>query len=1115
MRVLKWIFLGGVFLLLSLVGLLFFANWYVGVHGLPASLEDKIRAEAEKQGVGLEFTNARLINLERLELLQVTVSDSAGWEVLQAERITVWLTDVLEAPRATGAEIAGLVRLPLSVNDGLRSVLLKGLHLHVQLSPDRLELASFHAQVGCVELRVSGGLDREEKVKKPASSDAAKPAGPSTPKKPRRIDLAALSSSLSPEIRRAISETLDICEARNGRGKLELRVDGSLANLAACTVDVDAHLAGLLARGISIDTFAANGRYHENRLNLPQLYLGFDGDESLRGSASYVDGKLAADLALRVYPEKVTRVLELKVPEIFPRFGVPIDAQLHLPATALGDIRNCHATASFEAHDIGILDATIRDVSADLEYREGELFFRNMNAVLDPEVIISTDGSFHIDRMRIALRANILGHPGFVSAFSKHQRFKDMWSKTWKRFRFSPERPPRFVGTLQWQRGWPDVITTLRGEWANVSYNGVTFDRATAEAVYDGSDKLLLLRNLDLHRQGRWLRGDIAWLFSSRRLDRKGRLHFEAASTLGSAELFDLIGLRWGQRQTAAGVSTPLGYTAAAGDVHFYEHDKTNLRLYSSMPTANYRRSQILDGQLELDLDGPKIALSGHIGSLKNGDWTLSETDFDFDHGPDTHSLSGKVTKVQAGIGLMLRNSQFDTVFKDEKVASLTGTCAEVDFQEAHCAGVSGKVDLLGEQGYVITAKAEQGKIREFEGQSLTARMDIVDGRTRAEFASAKLELPKVAELRNVNGKVVLQEAQTTFRLSASSSKHLGSDARTEMLTIRGTSNDGELDLHFQTPKLYALKNGVLDEVKLRVFGDGGRLSHELEVGALVLGENLRARRLRGKGPWLRQSFNTHFEATELFAMDVPFTAAAGTVSWTQGHLSLSHLEGDLFGGKAKGSAFYSNADEAGSTWWTLENLSLSEASTHFGKPPSDADEPDAAKPTIDGNVNLSMTGWGDSLSLHGNGHLGIKDGNFVHYRVPIVSDFLQLVTKTPIGLLNQLNPLKDIGKITRLRTDLIFEDDRILIPNLRSNGGVIAISADGHYRWKDPWIEIRLRAGSLPKIWKHIPLVSDPFEVLLERKAVGPPTDYKWQPISGITELFQFNKDKDEDRKK
>ena len=58
MRKLKWIALAGLILALLLVGGLFVANWYVGVHGLPTSVEDKIRAEAEKQGVTLEFANA-------------------------------------------------------------------------------------------------------------------------------------------------------------------------------------------------------------------------------------------------------------------------------------------------------------------------------------------------------------------------------------------------------------------------------------------------------------------------------------------------------------------------------------------------------------------------------------------------------------------------------------------------------------------------------------------------------------------------------------------------------------------------------------------------------------------------------------------------------------------------------------------------------------------------------------------------------------------------------------------------------------------------------------------------------------------------------------------------
>ena len=1219
MRKLKWIALAGLILALLLVGGLFVANWYVGVHGLPTSVEDKIRAEAEKQGVTLEFANARLINLERLELLDVVVSDSADWELLNAERITVWLEDVLDEPRATGAEIVGHVRVPLTVNGEVKTIHLKHLHLHALVTPEHLRLASFHAELGSIELRVSGGLSRDPPPSEPKrKDDGPKPGEPAEPKA-ATLDIAALTEGLSPTIRRAIDEVLEVCEPRNGHGKLELQVDGSLADLAACTVDFDVHLAGLLARGVSVDTFAANGRYQDNNLDLTQLYLGFDGDELLRGNATLADGKLGAELALRVYPEKVARVLNRELPEAFPSFGAPVDAelrlepttldalkscavsgtvgardvqiydghihqatatfdyhdeslsvtqlfigfggdeslrgsatfahdklaadlalrvypeklarlcnlelpdtfpafrapvvaQLQLQPTALDAFKDCEVSGSFSARDFKVLHGELRRASATIAYRNRELYFDGLEAELASGVRITTTGSYNVDKVRIALEANILGHPGFIADFSKSERFRSNWARIWSRFEFSPESPPRFIGNLQWQKGWPDVNAQLRGEWSNVAYNGVFVDRATSAAVYDGPDKVLLLRNLQLHREGRWLRGNLAWLFRNSRLEReRSKIEFEATSSLGSGELFELVGLPWGQSQTEAGRHVPLAYTAARGEFHFGAPEQTVLRLYSTLPSGHYGSSKVESAILGLDLNGRDIVVEGALGKLQTGDWTLADTRFEYAISPDTRSLAGDIETVQAGIGLTLRNSQFDTVFEDDKITSLTGSCASVEFQETLCQSVEGKVDLLDDGRYAISARAEQGKIRDFQGAGLTVSMEISKAETRAEFASDKLELPDVAVLNQAKGKFMFRGAQKVFRINAASARQLNGDARTQALTISGTNDGDDLDIRFDTPKLFALENGELDGVSMRVKGDGARMTHSLSIDKLRLGDTLAASSISGEGPWLRHSFSTRFKAAELKALDLPFRKAAGNIAWTSGHLSLSHLNADLFGGKAEGSAFYSTADQAGSTWWTLDDLALGELSAHFGKKP-EPDNSGDAKPTLDGNVNLSMSGWGDSLSLHGNGHLSIKDGNFVRYRVPIVSDFLTLVSKSPIGLLNQLNPLKDLGKISKMRTDLIFENDRILIPNLRSNGDVIAISADGYYRWKDPWIEIRLRAGSLPGIWKHIPLVSDPFEVLLERKAIGPPKDYKWEEITGIRELFQFNKKDNKD---
>ena len=77
-------------------------------------------------------------------------------------------------------------------------------------------------------------------------------------------------------------------------------------------------------------------------------------------------------------------------------------------------------------------------------------------------------------------------------------------------------------------------------------------------------------------------------------------------------------------------------------------------------------------------------------------------------------------------------------------------------------------------------------------------------------------------------------------------------------------------------------------------------------------------------------------------------------------------------------------------------------------------------------------------------------------------------------------------------------------VPVLRTNGEVIAVAGRGYYDWKEPWLDVRLHAESLPGLWKRLPLVDDPFKIVLARRATGTFSDPKWEEISGLRDFFR-----------
>jgi hypothetical protein len=149
------------------------------------------------------------------------------------------------------------------------------------------------------------------------------------------------------------------------------------------------------------------------------------------------------------------------------------------------------------------------------------------------------------------------------------------------------------------------------------------------------------------------------------------------------------------------------------------------------------------------------------------------------------------------------------------------------------------------------------------------------------------------------------------------------------------------------------------------------------------------------------------------------------------------------------------------------------------------------AKLAVSGRVRFLRDWAGRPLQLTGAGQVNISEGNL--WRVPVLS---QLGGLLDVPLLRRLSLGKatGLGKITALRADLMFDGERVSIPNLVTDGTVVSLSGSGEYSWRQDRIEFDM----VGEAFRQLPVVSIFTRTLsswaFNARLSGTSKDYKWR---------------------
>ncbi len=118
-------------------------------------------------------------------------------------------------------------------------------------------------------------------------------------------------------------------------------------------------------------------------------------------------------------------------------------------------------------------------------------------------------------------------------------------------------------------------------------------------------------------------------------------------------------------------------------------------------------------------------------------------------------------------------------------------------------------------------------------------------------------------------------------------------------------------------------------------------------------------------------------------------------------------------------------------------------------------------------------------LELRGKGNFQITGADL--WDIPILKELADLVSHTALKEIRYINPLEWIpgyaavdpirrvfafGRITEVDGSLEFAGDHLHIPEIATDGDLVALAGAGDYRWKDQRIDFTVRIVPLKKTW-------------------------------------------------
>lgn len=1104
-----------VFSILSSCLAIFLVDLWLETSGLPTHWRAEVLQGLQAEGLVIESQAMRVGLVNGLIMTGVTVATEEEPDnlLLEADSVQVRLSpDNLLAGQLSWSslQVRGLnASVPLATEAGRRHLSLSNGQLQLTNFRNSIELKTLQGHCGTVFLRVSGQL------LKPTEEDETEVP----------LDLSGLTrqleegfSDLPGPVREALLEFGQVCQQPPPQtSSLTVHVQVPLDDVGRGRGDAQLELQSLLWRGLAVERLAVRGSLTPQRIDLSDVRLVLNNQEHVRGSVSISLPELLVnmDVSSRFFPSRLLKIVsnELLDSTYYPRFqGAPPFWMLEVRDSPLEDFGSWTVEAYTEVKDVIVQQGHIASGRATLGFDKGLFWLKDFRAVMADRTVCTVDLRYHIPADRLTLNAVIDGSPRSVVQVTDSPALHRMSDTAWQWFEWQPDAPPHIELTLhRYQRESEPQITLLAGmRMRSFSFRGQAVDAARASLLLDGSDRVLVVKDLRVVRNGRRGGGALAFHFG----DRKS-LRYELDSRLEPQVLLGLIRSQWQEDYAKLSLDTERGlHVLSRGWVNLEDPVHSRAVGTISVPAVEvpggleaqsvHARLRYQDGRLEgpvtvgsvsyeqwqgdqlaaeLLTDFERLSVGGHLDRVSRDDLSGNDLDFQLELADGTVKGDLKIATGKVGSGgasYEIESAQFRNI--ELSAASLTA--------EASIRRVSG----------------ETLAVDEVEGQlNVEAGVARLAGRTGAILAHDQAQAPS-GEFRLLIGEeqpLVVAAVVPEIRLK----DNLRIDGLQLQLTERGGGYRGVARATSARLRERLRLTDVLTDLDIQ----GGLVrfranAGQLEAGALML----RDVTFSGSGSAGTVVADIS-SANGLVLQKFQVTDLRSALTFQESRLAFNYLTAKAYDGRLKGNIQIDVDRDNGQAYVVAEDLQLQQLPQMTRPQTEDRINPnvrnkqgdrikleDRIRGRLSGQASLMFSQLGGDLQIHGDGEAMIREGQV--FRLPVLADFLDLVNS--VNVLKPFISTGDFGAITALDTSFRFQGDRIHFDPIKTNGSLLALSGGGYYWWKTKGLDFRIQAQLLKKIIP-VPFTS-PFRVFLDRRAVGTLGNMKWEKLSALRDVFR-----------
>ncbi len=1116
-----------IFFLASVLFVSLFFYWQI--RGLPKSIQSRIWEQIQNQGIGAEAGVIRFGLFDGVVLENIKIADYSHNQLtlVSADRIQVkFALKRLIRGDIVVTDLMGKncnLQLPFvrDAENNFDSLGFTNVDFSIKNFKDKIGVNSFSGFVDGIKVTIQGD------VVKPTEEELLEM------KQPRIKLLPFTCDNWLPFISKEATNGLKsfqqfIYANRNlSQSSVALNVQLPIAQPLESYVSLAANFNQFLYRGLNIEKLTLKGDFTQNILAISDIRLEMDNQEYIGGEAIWdlEREEISGLFSLTAYPHKILKVISPNLlkdyGEFIPLFkDKPLVATLRLNPSPISSLIDWNITMDLSANKMTIMDEVVSSLNGQVKLINRQCEFIDTSIRLNSDVQALLNGAFNLETKELIIQAAIDGDPNFITSFTNDAQFVKKYKEIWNPFNWNNKDKPHIDLELIYNNQFPrlGLIIDADCRMTNFQYNGVDIEQATGHVVVDYINSLVLIDNLTVISQNVSTAGHLA-IHGDRH-----ELLFDIASNLHPPSLLQLFNPKWDTLLEKLGYLFRRNpYVKGYGRLFTKGDPQSDITIELEGRELDYQDIFIDEYAANLYIKDQRTKTIASILSGQFDKWNFEDVSLEIESIFGVSTIKGNVDKIQGG-GAILNDSKFKGASRDQSINVLShSTMLSYGDWRINDITANSVFDgkTLSSDTEIRTAEFYKTS---FENVELNFRVngERIDADITAEEAGDDLTF----QITDFSSRCVLENNDLSLTGGIVEFFHYPTQGIWNDVALDGTYIDGLLQVDMSMPAFICFDDTELIDVNFGIVYDHSDIWGDYNVKKISMGDltgtNVAGSYNRQGSSWLFQNqldkavipigeFKTvttsgiishDMVRTSVFAeknrvYDFPVNNITASIVNELDELTITRIAGNLFGGTATGDVSYNFEDESGKIWLTFVDVNFGDLISGLKGENSDIK---AGKLSCKIDVNYDNSK--PDAALDGSGKLMVEDGDL--WQVPFISDFLGMLNSQAI--IGKVVPKNDLGKITNFRSNLNFKGTNVELPDFRTNGNLIAISAKGDYDLSSQGLDFLVKAEPLKPFFgqfsKLLPKVVDPFVLLLERRLAGTIQNPKWE--ASIRDMFR-----------